>query len=144
MSYASWLQRVAGYLVDVCVLLPAVLVVAAGAAVTGSGNPGDTAGFGVGLLVIGWLGLAATAVWNLLLRQGRTGWSVGKQLVGIRLLHGVTGAPPGPGVALLRQVAHLLDTLPCYLGWLWPLWDRRAQTFADKMTGTVVVVQRRY
>jgi uncharacterized RDD family membrane protein YckC len=144
MSYASWLQRVAGYLVDACVLLPAVLVIAAGSAVTGSGNPGDTAGFGVGMLVIGWLALAAVTVWNLLLRQGRTGWSVGKQVVGIRLLRGSTGAPPGPGVALLRQVAHLLDSLPCYLGWLWPLWDVRRQTFADKVTGTVVVVQRRY
>ena len=29
----------------------------------------------------------------------------------------------------------------CYLGWLWPLWDRRNQTFADKIMNTVVIIQ---
>ncbi len=24
----------------------------------------------------------------------------------------------------------------CYLGYLWPLWDKKKQTFADKIFGT--------
>jgi uncharacterized RDD family membrane protein YckC len=27
----------------------------------------------------------------------------------------------------------------CYVGYLWPLWDDKRQTFADKILGTVVV-----
>ena len=27
----------------------------------------------------------------------------------------------------------------CYFGWLFPLWDAKRQTFADKIIGTVVV-----
>ena len=48
-------------------------------------------------------------------------------------------APIGPGRSFLRQVAHILDALPCYLGYLWPLWDSKRQTFADKIMTTVVV-----
>jgi uncharacterized RDD family membrane protein YckC len=29
-----------------------------------------------------------------------------------------------------------------YLGYLWPLWDPRKQTFADKIVGSVVVRAR--
>jgi len=32
-------------------------------------------------------------------------------------------------------------SLLCYLGWFWPIWDRKRQTFADKIMRTVVVIQ---
>jgi uncharacterized RDD family membrane protein YckC len=47
----------------------------------------------------------------------------------------------GAGLCFVRQLAHYIDSLVCYLGWLWPLWDDRKQTLADKIMGTVVVVQ---
>jgi len=40
---------------------------------------------------------------------------------------------------MLRDLAHLLDTAPLLVGWLWPLWDSKKQTFADKIIGSVVV-----
>jgi hypothetical protein len=36
-----------------------------------------------------------------------------------------------------------LDSLACYVGWLWPIWDSKRQTFADKIMKTVVVRQPR-
>jgi uncharacterized RDD family membrane protein YckC len=48
----------------------------------------------------------------------------------------------GVGLCFVRQLAHYIDSLACYLGWLWPLWDPQRQTLADKIMGTVVVVQR--
>jgi uncharacterized RDD family membrane protein YckC len=80
-------------------------------------------------------------LYNVVVRQGRTGYSLGKTLVGIQLVRIDTGRPMGVGRCLVRFFAHYVDTLACYLGWLWPLWDARRQTLADKMTGTVVVVQ---
>ncbi len=41
------------------------------------------------------------------------------------------------------MLAHFLDSLACYVGWLWPLWDPKRQTFADKIMSTVVVEQRK-
>jgi Mce-associated membrane protein len=35
-------------------------------------------------------------------------------------------------------VAHLLDTAALFIGWLWPLWDRRNRTFADLLLRTEV------
>ena len=38
----------------------------------------------------------------------------------------------------LRDLAHLLDTAALFIGWLWPLWDRRNRTFADLLLRTEV------
>jgi hypothetical protein len=46
-------------------------------------------------------------------------------------------------MAFVRDLAHILDALPCYIGFLWPIWDSKRQTFADKIMNTVVVVRRR-
>ena len=39
---------------------------------------------------------------------------------------------------MLRDIAHLIDTAPLFIGWLWPLWDSRGRTFADMVTRTEV------
>jgi len=51
-----------------------------------------------------------------------------------------TGRPIG-GMAFVRDLTHILDSLACYLGWLWPLWDAKRQTFADKLIKTVVTAE---
>jgi uncharacterized RDD family membrane protein YckC len=92
----------------------------------------------VTLIVIGGV-LSLVAMVFLVLREGKTGQTPGKRIVGIRLLREQDGSALGFGLALGRRLLHVLDALPCYLGFLWPLWDGRKQTFADKMTHTVVV-----
>ncbi|MBX9919607.1 MAG: RDD family protein, partial [Mycolicibacterium frederiksbergense] len=66
-----------------------------------------------------------------------TGWTVGRAVTGIRVV-GRDGAPVGTGRLLARDLAHLLDTAAVFLGWLWPLWDRRHRTFADLLLRTEV------
>ena len=53
----------------------------------------------------------------------------------------ITNLMLGGGMAFVRQIAHILDSLPCNLGYLWPLWDQKRQTFADKVLSTVVLDQ---
>ena len=65
------------------------------------------------------------------------GWSMGRSVFGIAVV-GAGGARIGPGRLMLRDLAHLLDTVPVLLGWLWPLIDARGRTFADLLTGTEV------
>jgi uncharacterized RDD family membrane protein YckC len=80
-------------------------------------------------------------VWNYCIKQGRTGYTVGKGVLGIKLIKQDTGQPMGAGLSFVRQIAHVVDAIPCYLGYLWPLWDAKRQTFADKIMNTVVIEQ---
>jgi Mce-associated membrane protein len=66
-----------------------------------------------------------------------TGWSLGRALVGIAVVR-PDGASVGPGRLLLRDLAHLLDTISVFVGWLWPLWDAHRRTFADLLLDTEV------
>ena len=52
-----------------------------------------------------------------------------------------TGRPIGGGLAFGRELAHVLDGF-FYIGYLWPLWDAKRQTFADKVCGTVGTTRR--
>lgn len=91
-------------------------------------------------LAIIYLALLAFGVWNLVFRQGRTGRSIGKSVLGIKLVKESTGDVAGAGLTFGRQVCHIVDS--CFLlGYLWPLWDDKRQTFADKICSTVVLDQ---
>ena len=46
-------------------------------------------------------------------------------------------------MSLVRQIAHYIDQLICYVGYLWPLWDHKRQTIADKLVSTVCVPDQR-
>lgn len=90
------------------------------------------------LMVIGGILVLAAMVF-ISFREGQTGQSPGKKIVGIRVLREQDGAALGFGRAFGRQMAHILDRIPCFLGYLWPLWDRKNQTWADKMVHSVVI-----
>jgi uncharacterized RDD family membrane protein YckC len=85
-----------------------------------------------------WLAIVGYAAWNGGWRQGRSGSSVGKSLLGIRVLDATTLQPIGFWRSVIRLLTHLVDAVPLGVGFLWPLWDRRRQTFADKLSTTVV------
>jgi Mce-associated membrane protein len=114
--------------------------------------------FGIGLaaclMLVGWSApvggwawwvcvLAAAAVLlaimvNRWMAPAVTGWTIGRAVFAIAVLDH-DGGRPGPWRLLLRDLAHLLDTLPLLLGWLWPLLDSRGRTFADLLVRTEVV-----
>ncbi len=77
--------------------------------------------------------------WNFCYRQGRIGQSIGKSLMKFKVINETTWEPIGFWPSLLRQIAHYVDQLICYVGYLWPLWDDRRQTLADKIMSTVCV-----
>jgi uncharacterized RDD family membrane protein YckC len=80
-------------------------------------------------------------IYNYCLRQGRTGYTLGKTVVGIKLVSEKSHQPIGTALSFVRQIAHFVDGLVCNLGYLWPIWDVKKQTFADKIMGTVVIIQ---
>ncbi|MFE6616004.1 RDD family protein [Amycolatopsis sp. NPDC057786] len=88
---------------------------------------------------LGYLAGFAWTVYNRWLKMGTTGQSLGKKILKIKLVRESDGQPIGPLMAFVRDLCHNLDGWVCGLGYLWPLWDEKKQTFADKILSTVVV-----
>ncbi|MHC9292651.1 RDD family protein [Mycobacterium sp. LTG2003] len=127
---ASWAARVGAFAIDV---LPGLAAVASLALLALSAP------------LYGWLWWASFAVAvlvtiavlvNRVLWPATTGWSVGRAVFGIRVM--TRDGKAGLVRLLLRDLAHLLDTAAVFIGWLWPLWDKRKRTFADLLTRTEV------
>jgi uncharacterized RDD family membrane protein YckC len=158
-TYTPWLTRVLAFLIDA--LAPA-LVAAIGAVfffaeaskeatacVTdtsefdlgefcATGNQGATT---VGTLVLLICVALSTTfqIWNFGYRQGTTGSSIGKSVTKFRVVSEKTWEPIGFGLSIVRQLVHAVDGAICYIGYLFPLWDTKRQTIADKIMGTVCV-----
>ena len=131
--YAPWIKRVGAYLIDA---IPLVILNLLVNVVTGATNSAAVALLGSLVIVaasIGWL------VYNYGMQQGTTGYSLGKGVLGIKLISEETGQPIGIGLSIARAFVHIIDALTCYIGFLWPLWDEKRQTFTDKILHTVVI-----
>ena len=124
-AYGNWGQRVAAYLID---YLPIIVLELIGVIV-------HNVAFSLLVLLasIGWW------IYNRCIQAGRTGQSLGKKTLRLRLLGEKTGEPIGAGMAFARDICHILDSLACYIGWLFPIWDAKRQTFADKIVRTIVI-----
>ncbi|MDQ2758581.1 MAG: RDD family protein [Actinomycetota bacterium] len=126
---AQWPQRALGGLIDFIVLyIPGYVL-----QLIGGSNRGA-------LYYVGTLYILGMAIWNRWLKGGSTGQTIGRGVAGVRMVSEKTGQPIGAGMAFVRDLAHLVDSIICYVGWLFPLWDSKRQTLADKIVGTVVVV----
>jgi uncharacterized RDD family membrane protein YckC len=121
-GFASWGRRATGYLIDIVAL--AVISYLIG--LVAGGVLVRIVVWAIGLLVLGWM-------------NGASGRTPGKRVVGIRLVRDADGHVLGGGLGVVRGLCHFLDTVACLVGWLWPLWDAKKQTFADKILATVVL-----
>jgi uncharacterized RDD family membrane protein YckC len=127
---ATWSRRVGAALFDELAFVPGVYLFW----VVGWNN-----GYGFALL----LGLVALTIngYNRWYVQGTTGQSWGKRIMKLQLVRMADKRPIGTGAAFVRGLAHTLDILSLGIGYLFPLWDVRRQTLADKVMKTVVISQ---
>lgn len=96
--------------------------------------------------------LVLTAVvLNSIVLQGKTGYSVGKWLLGLRLAYipqsirletKVSFVVPGTARCFARFVLHILDW-PLCLGFLRCIWNTYGMSFADSFVHTAVVWDKR-
>ncbi|MFB4315237.1 RDD family protein [Actinomadura sp. 21ATH] len=77
------------------------------------------------------------------LMHARSGQTLGKMALGIRVVREQDGGAIGSGTAAWRYGVQILLAIPCGLGSLldalWILWDPRKQTLHDKAAHTLVV-----
>ncbi|HEX7322796.1 MAG TPA: RDD family protein [Mycobacterium sp.] len=147
--YTPWISRVAAVLVDnvpVAVLFGIAYAIAFGTgenvcttAPSGYGGVCTSTFSGAGVLavLVAWLASTAYMIWNYGYRQGTIGSSIGKSTLKFKVVSETTGQPIGFGLSIVRQLAHIIDAMICYIGYLFPLWDAKRQTLADKIMTTV-------
>ncbi len=126
---AGWARRAGALVLDVA---PGAAVIATTALVALS-VPLHNAWWWTAVSV-GAAAILATAFNRILLPSVR-GQSLGRAVFGITVVRR-DGDPVGPWRLLMRDIAHLADTAPLLVGWLWPIWDPRRGTFADMLLGT--------
>ena len=124
---ASFLIRLGGYLVDGVILFVMQAILAL--ALKGVGQ-------GLGTL----LGIA----YFVYLDGSPSGQTIGKRMVGIRVIDFGTGGPIGYGRALVRWLVGIVAALACLIGYFWMLWDPERQTWFDKAANSVVVPTSAY
>lgn len=150
-TYTPWFTRVLAYVID---SIPVYLLTAIGGVVLYTFQPTETLCVADAFCATGRNGPSTTAwmifslcvlaamtftLWNFVVRQGNTGSSIGKQVMNFKVVGEQTLQPIGVWKSLLRQIAHGVDVLICYIGFLFPLWDAKRQTIADKIVGTVCI-----
>ncbi|MET9964034.1 RDD family protein [Streptomyces sp. NPDC006326] len=133
---AHWGLRVGAYLLDALIIAGPMYALSLIGLAVGGDRPSAAAGILSTLGVLYAIGMGFFQVY----KEGSTGQTIGKKVLGISLRREADGSTLGFGMAFVRKLAHILDGLPCYVGWLWPLWDDKKQTFADKVCSTVVIV----
>jgi uncharacterized RDD family membrane protein YckC len=148
---ASWGSRLGAQLIDWLVLLVPIVILAF-VIFGGTVDGGSSAGAWIGASVLYALVIAASVLLYapvLMIRGGeRNGQTLGKQLVGIRVVRD-SGQPFGFWWAVLREVvlkqlavniaSSIIPLIPWFLNYFWPLWDDENRALHDMAASTHVV-----
>lgn len=155
-AYTSWFTRVVAWLID---YIPAYIILGIGAGILAATQETacitDSSEYSLGeycasgasttgqaALVISGVIALVFVIWNLGYRQGTTGSSIGKSIMKFKVVSEKTGQPIGFGLSFVREVLYLLASYLCFgIVWLvavlFPLWDSKRQSLADKIMTTV-------
>lgn len=152
VPYAPWIYRLGGLIVD-AILISILTIPMQLASPSDFDSPLDIPSpmhplaflaaidglIGTLVTLITFVGIAWVWAWS----PGETGQTPGKRLVGISIVDDNTHQPIGHTKHIFRTLAAYLNSIVCYLGWLWPLWDDKNQTLADKAVGSVVITSQK-
>lgn len=88
------------------------------------------------LLQVLALGLVHTAI------QHAFGTTLGRYIIGIKLVDAATEEPPTLMQYLRRMLGYFISLPPFMIGFIWQCFDKRRQTWHDKIAGTVMLDMR--
>lgn len=129
---ALWPQRALGWVVDWAMWFVPYIVLYIFTLVVGS----------IFFALIGGLWALVVSIW-LAIQVGQYGTTPGMRLAGLKCIKADTGQTLGAGLGFVRGLLHAVASWLCFVPFiidmLFPLWDVRRQTLADKIMGTVVI-----
>ncbi len=127
---ADFWPRVAGFLIDSVILYVAGQIVALV--------------FGRRLIALILVLFALEIAYSVYFIGSGSGQSPGMRVLRIRAIDARTEGQIDYGAAFVRYLMGIVARLPCYLGYLWMLWDPERQTWQDKVAKTYVVPTSAY
>lgn len=147
-AYAGFWRRAAAYIIDTFVFYAAAMLLftALGATMTGldptaEPDPAEIQAL-FSRILPAYLGLIIGYFLYDVVMTSKLGWTLGKVAVGIEV-RGADGRLISIPRAIGRVFARIVSALPLYLGFAWAGWDRRKQTFHDKIVSTYVLKRHR-
>jgi uncharacterized RDD family membrane protein YckC len=141
-NYATYGQRFIAALIDFCLTwVAAAILFSFSFALLFSDAIRPLA---IVLMAISVLWIPAMIIYNAIIRQGKSGQTIGKSKMRIRLIREDSGAPIGVGYAFLRGLAaYALNSITGGIFFivdiLFPAFDTKKQRVIDKMLQTVVI-----
>jgi uncharacterized RDD family membrane protein YckC len=146
MDYATWANRLIGYLVDALLVAPVLLILyfllgGVILAVAGVGGRDTATGMCCFFIVLFPLATLAVGLYNRVYLVASRGYSIGQGLVKIKVVD-ANGALLTHGTALIRLLVFVAMAFVPFLqviDLLWPLWDDRRQTLHDKAVNSYVI-----
>jgi len=63
----------------------------------------------------------------------------GKILLNLKIVDADTGGKPSTGKFVLRYIGYILSTVALLIGFIWVAFDKRKQSWHDKLSNTVVI-----
>ena len=149
--YAGWGTRAGAFLVRSFVFVPFFLVFFLAIAFGGSSSSDEPDGFGDAsfsggsvafIITVGVVG--GVFIYGFMIRswiqRGRLGCDFADAIAGQRVVRDHTLEPFGSGWPMFgKSLLHFVDQLPCYIGYLAPLWTAKKQAFSDMIVRAVVI-----
>jgi uncharacterized RDD family membrane protein YckC len=123
---AGFLERLLAVIIDALVLLvPNVIVVI----VLGDGVAANLVSLAIGVAY-------ALYFWTT------SGATVGKQVMGLKVVMADGGGLVSAGTGILRYIGYIISGIPLFLGYLWVIWDPKHEAWHDKIASTKVIKVR--
>ena len=85
-----------------------------------------------------WLSALLTGIYFVVLEGRANGQTIGKRVLGIKVVDASTHKPIGIGRAAVRHGSRYWSGI-LLLGYLWMLWDSERQTWHDKIAQSIVI-----
>ncbi|MCC2961901.1 RDD family protein [Massilia sp. IC2-278] len=134
LVYAGFWQRFGASFLD-GVLIYLVLIIFL-LVVYGTGGIGDPEAYpGIASMLVLYA-LPPALIMTFWIKKSAT---PGKMAIAAIIVDARTGGKPTTKQFLIRYLGYGLSTLPCFLGYLWVVFDARKQSWHDKLADTVVV-----
>ena len=134
-GYSTWGNRALAFLIDAGLMIAVYVVGLLLALILGQ----ISSALGLIVLIITYIAIVGIQLVFLGMQVGETGQSPGMRVIGLKCISQETSQPIGAGMGIVRTLANYINSLACYIGWLFPLWDPQRQTFSDKIMKTVVI-----
>jgi uncharacterized RDD family membrane protein YckC len=150
-KFAGFWRRFVAYLIDntiICIVFFVLFMIAMIAFFIGAAAGEESAWITnladptkiSSLMIFIWLFLFIITIGYFTYFHGTTGRTPGKMLLGLQVVN-EDGTPVTFGIAFLRSVGYLVSGAIFYLGFIWAGFDKKKQSWHDKIAGTVVIIR---